>query len=63
MVSGPASGPCPARSLRSAPGLAALDKGGNAALASMCAPAGSCSAGGSYTDGAGDRQVFLVSKS
>ena len=51
---------------RQVPGTAALNKGhgaGSADLAALsCAPAGSCSAGGSYTDGAGHRQVFIVSK-
>ena len=48
------------------PGTAALNKGHGAGSANLealsCAPAGFCSAGGSYTDGAGHRQVFVVSK-
>ena len=45
------------------PGTAALSKGGNAEIESVsCASAGNCSAGGYYTDGAGDQQVFVVSE-
>jgi hypothetical protein len=45
------------------PGTGALNKGGRANLAALsCAPAGSCSAGGSYLDAAGNRQVFIISK-
>ena len=33
------------------PGLAALNKGGNASISSVsCAPPGRCTAGGSYTE-------------
>ncbi len=43
------------------PGLAALSKGGNAQVSSVsCAPAGSCAAGGAYTDGNGDQQGFVA---
>jgi hypothetical protein len=43
------------------PGTAALNKGGNAATASVsCATAGNCSAGGSYLDGSSHQQVFVV---
>ena len=45
------------------PGLAALNKGGDADVGSVsCAPAGSCAAGGSYTDGHDHYQVFVVSQ-
>ena len=44
------------------PGLAVLNKG-NAGLDSVsCGSAGSCSAGGSYTDGSGHSQPFVVSQ-
>ena len=44
------------------PGLAALNKG-NAGLDSVsCGSAGSCSAAGSYTDGSGHSQPFVVSQ-
>jgi len=40
------------------PGLAALNKGGDAGVSSVsCAPAGSCTAGGSYADGSGRRHL------
>ena len=43
------------------PGIAALNTGGNAQIDSMpCTSAGNCSAGGSYTDGSGHSQVFVV---
>jgi cytochrome c551/c552 len=43
------------------PGTAALNKGGVAAIISVsCATAGNCSAGGSYVDGSGHGQVFVV---
>jgi hypothetical protein len=48
---------------RKVPGVAALNTGGNAVVQSLsCASAGNCSAGGWYTDGAGHRQAFVVSK-
>jgi hypothetical protein len=44
------------------PGTAALNKG-NAAIGMVsCAPAGTCSAGGSYTDSSGHGQAFVVSQ-
>src|SRR6266851_4097114 len=45
------------------PGLATLNKGGEAQVQSVsCASAGNCSAGGYYTDGSGRHQVFVVSQ-
>jgi hypothetical protein len=45
------------------PGLAALNKGGNAKLTSVsCASPGDCSAGGTYTDGSGHTQAFVVNE-
>jgi hypothetical protein len=45
------------------PGLAALNRGGNAAINALsCGAAGSCSAGGSYVDGSGHTQAFVVSQ-
>jgi hypothetical protein len=45
------------------PGTAALNTGGGAAINSVsCAAAGSCSAGGSYRDGSGHFQAFVVSQ-
>jgi hypothetical protein len=45
------------------PGLGVLSKGGGAAVASVsCAPAGTCAAGGSYTDASGHGQGFVVSQ-
>ena len=45
------------------PGTAALNKGNAAVINSVsCASAGSCGAGGSYTDGSGHRQAFVVSR-
>jgi hypothetical protein len=45
------------------PGLVALNKGRNAQVSSVsCASAGSCAAGGDYTDGAGHQQGFVVSE-
>jgi hypothetical protein len=42
------------------PGLAALNKDRNAQVRSVsCAPAGSCTAGGLYTDRGGDQQGFV----
>jgi hypothetical protein len=46
-----------------APGTAALNTGGKAAINSVsCASAGNCSAGGSYTDNSGHAQAFVTSK-
>jgi cytochrome c551/c552 len=43
------------------PGTAALNKSGDAQITAMsCASAGSCSAGGFYTDGSFAEQVFVV---
>jgi len=43
------------------PGIAALNKSGDAQITAMsCASAGSCSAGGFYTDGSFAEQVFVV---
>jgi hypothetical protein len=43
------------------PGLAALNTGGNAGVFSVsCPSAGNCVAGGSYTDGGGNRQGFVA---
>ncbi len=45
------------------PGLGALNAGGNAEITSMsCAPAGTCAAGGDYTDRSGISQGFVVSQ-
>ena len=45
------------------PATAALNKGGNADVTSVsCTSPGNCSAGGSYTDGSGRHQVFLVTE-
>src|SRR5579871_2267809 len=45
-----------------APGTAALNKGGNATIASVsCAKAGDCSAGGYYRDGGSHNQGFVLS--
>jgi hypothetical protein len=45
------------------PGLAALNKGGNARVWSVsCAAPGSCAAGGDYRDGGGHQQGFVVSQ-
>jgi hypothetical protein len=44
------------------PGTAALNQGGYASTGSVaCAPAGTCAAGGSYTDASGGQQAFVVS--
>jgi hypothetical protein len=44
------------------PGSAVLNIGGTAQITSVsCASAGNCTAGGSYTDGSGHRQVFVAS--
>src|SRR5262245_41231873 len=45
------------------PGLGILNAGGTASVASVsCASAGNCAAGGSYRDGCGDEQAFVVSE-
>ena len=45
------------------PGLAALDTGSDAGIYSVsCTAAGSCAAGGWYTDGASREQAFVVSR-
>ncbi len=45
------------------PGLGSLNKGGNAELISVsCGSAGNCAAGGSYRDGSGHQQAFVVSE-
>ncbi len=45
------------------PGTAALNKGGGAEVNSVsCAAAGSCSAGGQYTDSGDNQQAFVVSQ-
>jgi hypothetical protein len=45
------------------PGTAALNKEGEAEVESVsCASAGDCSAGGSYLDGSGNEQAFVVSE-
>jgi hypothetical protein len=49
--------------VRDVPGIAALNQGGNASVDSVsCASAGNCSAGGSYRDGSGLDQAFVVSE-
>jgi cytochrome c551/c552 len=43
------------------PGTATLNQGGDAHIGAIsCASAGNCSAGGSYTDGSGNTQLFVV---
>jgi hypothetical protein len=45
------------------PGTAALNTGGSASANSLsCPSAGNCSAGGTYTDSAGHRQVFVTTQ-
>ena len=45
------------------PGTAALNKGGSAGLKSVsCAAAGACAAGGSYKDGSGHIQAFVLNE-
>ena len=45
------------------PGLAALNKGGDAEITSVsCAPASTCAAGGDYADASGHSQGFVVSQ-
>jgi hypothetical protein len=49
--------------VQAVPGIAALNKGPDASVDSLsCASAGNCSAGGSYTDGSGNAQAFVVSE-
>jgi hypothetical protein len=44
-------------------GTAVLNQGGNARITSVsCGAAGNCSAGGSYADGSGHGQAFVVSQ-
>jgi hypothetical protein len=43
------------------PGMAALNFGSAGISWLSCAPAGTCSAGGSYKDGSGQQQAFVVS--
>ena len=43
------------------PGTASLKGGGSASVDFLsCSPGGNCSAGGSYTDGSGNRQAFVA---
>ena len=45
------------------PGTAALNRGGDAYLASVsCGAAGNCSTGGFYTDSSGREQAFVDSE-
>ena len=45
------------------PGLAGLDKGGGSGFPAVsCAPAGTCAAGGNYTDASGHQQGFVVTQ-
>jgi hypothetical protein len=45
------------------PGTAALNRGGDAEIASVsCASPGNCSAGGHYTESSRNRQAFVVSE-
>jgi hypothetical protein len=44
------------------PGTAALNKGSVQVKAVSCASVGNCGAGGSYTDGSGHQQAFVVSQ-
>jgi hypothetical protein len=51
------------RTAMQVPGTAALNTGGGTWISSVsCASAGNCSAGGSYGDGSGHTQVFVVSQ-
>jgi hypothetical protein len=51
------------RSAIEVPGSGSLNKGGNAQVASVsCGLAGTCAAGGGYTDGSGHPQGFVVSE-
>jgi len=48
---------------RRVPGSGALNAGGDASVGSVsCATAGNCSAGGTYADGSGHQQAFVVSE-
>ena len=48
---------------REVPGIACLNAGGGAGVGSVsCAPAGTCSAGGSYSDSSGHGQAFVASQ-
>jgi len=50
-------------SAQEVPGIAALNQRGHAGISSVsCASAGNCSAGGSYEDGSGHIQAFVVSE-
>ena len=45
------------------PGLGILNAGGNASVASVsCRSAGNCAADGTYCDGSGHLQAFVVSQ-
>ena len=45
------------------PGLGPLNAGGNASITSVsCGSAGNCAAVGTYTDGAGHTQAFVISQ-
>jgi Bacterial Ig-like domain (group 3) len=49
--------------LTAVPGLAALNTGGNASVASVsCPSAGNCAAAGFYTDGNGHQQAFVITE-
>ena len=51
------------RTAQEVPGTAALNAGGGAGVGSVsCAPAGTCSAGGSYSDSSGHGQAFVASQ-
>jgi hypothetical protein len=51
------------RTAREVPGTAALNQGGDAQVDSVsCASAGTCSAGGSYTDSSSHGQAFVVNR-
>src|SRR5215470_6321237 len=51
------------RTAAEVPGTAALNRGGQAAIASVsCASAGNCSAGGDYLDSSSRQQAFVVSQ-
>src|SRR5215471_21201560 len=48
---------------KAVPGITALNQGGYAAVVQVsCASAGNCGAGGSYVDGSGNDQAFVVSE-
>jgi uncharacterized protein YunC (DUF1805 family) len=50
------------RTARQVPGTATLNHGGAWIVSVSCGSAGNCSAGGSYHDSSGRRQVFVVSQ-